>query len=119
VFLSSHILAEVAQMADRIGIVHDGRLLQELDYDEVRARSRRYLEVRVSEADRAAALLSRDLGIRASERVDDDGLRLFDGLDRAGEIARMLVTAGFELTRLAEAQEDLESYFLRLTGGAG
>ena len=40
VFMSSHILAEVAHLADRIGIVHEGRLLEELDYDELRSRTR-------------------------------------------------------------------------------
>ena len=59
VFMSSHILAEVAHLADRIGIVHEGHLLQELDYDELRSRTRRYLEVGVSDPDRAAALLYR------------------------------------------------------------
>jgi ABC-type multidrug transport system ATPase subunit len=117
VFMSSHILAEVAHLADRIGIIHEGRLLQELDYDELRARSRRYLDIGVSDPDRAARLLSERLGIGSIERTDEGALRLFDGLERGAEISRVLVQGGLELTRLAEAQEDLESYFMRLTGG--
>jgi ABC-2 type transport system ATP-binding protein len=117
VFMSSHILAEVAHLADRIGIIHEGRLLQELDYDELRARSRRYLDIGVSDPDRAARLLSERLGIASIERTDENALRLFDGLDRGAEISRVLVQGGFDLRRLAEAQEDLESYFMRLTGG--
>jgi ABC-2 type transport system ATP-binding protein len=117
VLMSSHILAEVAHLADRIGIIHEGRLLQELDYDELRARSRRYLDIGVSDPDRAARLLSERLGIASIERTDEGALRLFDGLDRGAEISRVLVQGGFDLTRLAEAQEDLESYFMRLTGG--
>jgi ABC-type multidrug transport system ATPase subunit len=116
VFMSSHILAEVAHLADRIGIIHKGRLLQELDYDELRARSRRYLDIRVSDPDRAARLLSERLGITSIERTDEGTLCLFDGLDRSAEISRVLVQGGLDLTRLAEAQEDLESYFMRLTG---
>ena len=115
VFMSSHILAEVAHLADRIGIIHKGRLLQELDYDELRARSRRYLDIRVSDPDRAARLLSERLGIASMERTDEGGLRLFDGFDRGAEISRVLVQGGLDLSRLAEAQEDLESYFMRLT----
>ncbi len=117
VFMSSHILAEVAHLADRVGIVHDGRVLEELDYDELLARSRRYLDVSVSDPDRAAALLSERLGIGSIEHTEEGGLRLFGGLDRAAEVSRAIVEAGLDLTRLAEAQEDLESYFLRLTGG--
>jgi ABC-type multidrug transport system ATPase subunit len=117
VFMSSHILAEVAHLADCIGIIHEGRLLQELDYDELRARSRRYLDIGVSDPDRAARLLSERLGIASIERTEEGALRLFDGLARGAEISRVLVQGGLDLTRLAEAQEDLESYFMRLTGG--
>lgn len=117
VFMSSHILAEVAHLAHRIGIVHEGRLVQEIAYDDLRARTRGYLEVGVSEADRAAAMLGERLGIEAIERTDEGMLRLFDGLDRAGEVARTLVGAGLDLTRLAAGGEDLETYFMRLTGG--
>jgi ABC-2 type transport system ATP-binding protein len=117
VFMSSHILAEVAHLADRIGIIHEGRLLQELDYDELRARARRYLDVGVSDPDRAARPLSEQLGITSIERTDEGTLRLFDGLDRGAEISRVLVQGGLDLSRLAEAQEDLESYFMRLTRG--
>lgn len=115
VFMSSHILAEVAHLADRVGIIHKGRLLQELDYDELRTRSRRYLDLGVSDADQASRLLSERLGIASIERTDEGGLRIFDGLDRGAEISRVLVQGGLGLTRLSEAQEDLESYFMRLT----
>ncbi len=118
VFLSSHILAEVAQLADRIGIIHQGRLLQELDYAELRRRTRLYVDVEVSDPDRAAGLLADRLGITALERTPGGGLRLFEGFDRRAEIARTLVEAGLDLTHLALAQEDLEDYFMRLTGGA-
>jgi ABC-type multidrug transport system ATPase subunit len=117
IFMSSHILAEVAHLADRIGIVHSGRLVEELGYDELRARSRAYLEIVVSNNDRAVALLDERLGIGRVERTAQGGLRLFDGLDRAAEIARVLVGDGLDLTRLCIEEEDLEAHFMRLTGG--
>jgi ABC-2 type transport system ATP-binding protein len=116
VFMSSHILAEVAHLADRIGIIHEGRLLQELDYDEVQQRSRAYLEVVASDPERARELLAERLGIAGAVR-DGDALRLPVEEGRAPEIARLLVEAGLDLRKLAMRQEDLESYFLRLTGG--
>jgi ABC-type multidrug transport system ATPase subunit len=118
VFMSSHILAEVAHLADRIGIVHAGRLVEELGYDELCARSRASVKVVVSNADRAVALLAERLGIKQIERMADGGLRLFDGLDRTAEIARALVSDGLDLTGLSAEQEDLEAHFMKLTGGA-
>jgi len=119
VFMSSHILGEVTHLADRIGIIHEGRLLEELDRDELQAKARAYVEVRVSGDPARAEALLRDAGFARVERDPDDpgALRVPESADRAAEIARVLVGAGLELTGLTQTHEDLETYFLRLTGG--
>jgi len=116
VFMSSHILAEVAHLADRIGIVHEGRLIEELDRSELFAKERLHVEVASSEPERAAQLLA-EAGFSRIERADGR-LRVFDVGDRAPEIARILVQAGLDMSHLAQVSEDLEEHFLRLTGGA-
>ncbi len=126
VFMSSHILAEVAHLADRIGIVHEGRLLEELDREELAEKARAFIEIGVgapgaapeSAAERAETVM-REAGFARIERTADapGTLRVFDAADRAPELARLLVGSGLELTALAPTSEDLESYFLRLTGG--
>jgi ABC-2 type transport system ATP-binding protein len=114
VFLSSHILTEVAQLADRLGVIHEGRLLEELDRDRLPARQRSYLEVNVAQPDRAAALLAQ-AGFARIERADSQ-LHVFDAWGRAPDVARALLEAGLDFTGLTPVQEDLETYFLRLTG---
>ncbi len=116
VFMSSHILAEVAHLADRIGVVHHGGLLAELDRDQLRARERLYVTVGSSEPERATTLLAA-AGFAHVERADGR-LRVFDAEERLADIARALVGAGLALTELTAVHEDLESYFLRLTGDA-
>ncbi|MDO8880535.1 MAG: ABC transporter ATP-binding protein [Coriobacteriia bacterium] len=116
VFMSSHILAEVAHLADRIGIIHDGRLLEELDREELHAKARAYVEIAAKDISRAESLLLGS-GFSHVERGGDGTLRVFDAENRAPEIARLLVGAGLELTQLTPSREDLEAYFLRLTGG--
>ena len=115
VLMSSHILAEVAHLADRIGIVHEGRLLEELDRSELRARERSHVVLGVSDPERAARVLA-EAGIGRVER-EDDRLHVFDAEQRVAEMARLLVGAGLDVTEIAPVREDLESYFLRLTGG--
>ena len=61
VFMSSHILSEVAHLADRIGIVHDGRLIEEADREVLAARARDYLKDMFTEQQRQDALLTADL----------------------------------------------------------
>lgn len=117
VFMSSHILGEVAHLADRIGIVHDGRLLKELDRAELQAQARAFVTVGVAERARAETLL-REGGFAHVEPSGAGELRVFATQERAGEIARVLVEGGLELQRLTPDQEYLETYFLRLTEGA-
>jgi len=61
VFMSSHILAEVAHLADRIGIVHEGKLIEEFDREEFAAKARSFTAEALTDADRADALLTMDL----------------------------------------------------------
>jgi ABC-type multidrug transport system ATPase subunit len=61
VFLSSHILAEVAHLADRIGIVDNGRLVEEAPRDVLAGRARAFVRETLTEAEREEALLTADL----------------------------------------------------------
>ncbi len=61
VFMSSHILSEVAHLADRIGIVHGGRLVEECPRSELAARAKAHSTVTLTEEERADALLSMQL----------------------------------------------------------
>jgi ABC-2 type transport system ATP-binding protein len=114
VFMSSHILSEVDRLATRLGIIHRGRLIEELDSVALeRLRSRR-LEVRARDMDRARSVLE-----SAGFAVQGDGRTILLTEDRAvdapDDVARILFEAGTVPTRLAVEQEDLESHFLRLT----
>jgi ABC-2 type transport system ATP-binding protein len=113
VFMSSHILGEVARLATRVGIIHEGRLVQELDAEEVSARERRRLVVATRDLAAARAALR---GYRVE--LDGSALLLTDerAIARPDDIATLLVHAGCPPTRLAVEHEDLEAYFLRLVG---
>jgi ABC-2 type transport system ATP-binding protein len=114
--MSSHILGEVARLADRIGIIHQGELLQELDAAELQRHRRRRLMIRTRDPAAAQVVLA-DAGFTAA-LTPDDKIALTDevALDRPDEIATRLVRAGHAPTMLNIEQEDLEHYFLRLVG---
>jgi ABC-type multidrug transport system ATPase subunit len=116
VFVSSHILSEIAHLVDRIGILHEGRLLEELDRAQLRAEEALYVDVDVSEPARAATLLAA-AGF-AHVECADGRLRVYEAEGHVPEMARVLVGAGLDVSELAAAHEDLEMHFLRLTGGA-
>ena len=119
IFMSSHILGEVARLATRIGIIHKGRLLEELDAGELERRRRRRLVV-----DARARVEARAALIQAGFEVGDSeggALELLgqDAVEHPDTISRLLTLAGFPPILLSPELEDIESYFLRLVGVVG
>jgi len=117
VFLSNHILSEVQQLASRIGIIHEGRLLEEIGLDDLRLRNRTFLEFQVSDTKRAAWVLEETCGVREYAVHEEGAVRVYDGLERAAELNRALVEAGLEVTGSRLSEENLEDHFVKLTGG--
>jgi len=118
VFMSSHILSEVDRLATRIGIIHRGRLIEELGTAELdRLRGRKLL---IQARDRVAARSALERGGYQISEEQADGSLVLEGtraLEAPDEVAVVLVNAGTPPTRLALIHEDLEEHFLRLTGG--
>jgi ABC-2 type transport system ATP-binding protein len=119
VFMSSHILAEVSRLARRIGIIHEGRLLQELDFDDLERNRRRRLLLRVRDVEPAQRAL---LAAGQPAEVLQDGtiqLKNASSVERPDDINRLLVNAGTPPIQLMVEEEELEQYFLRLVGMDG
>ncbi|MGH2407309.1 MAG: ABC transporter ATP-binding protein [Candidatus Limnocylindrales bacterium] len=119
VFVSSHILGEVQQLADVVGIIAAGRLVREARIEELLASSGE-LRVRVAPAQAAAArtILERVVGTDAlAGAASDDGwITVRTDLARASELNRALAESGIYASGL-ESGSDLESLFLEMTGG--
>ena len=118
--MSSHILAEVSRLAGRIGIIHQGRLLQELNIDELeRNRKRRLLlRARASSSRRSRLLVAAG---QPAEVLADGSIELKNAsaIEHPEDINRLLVCAGILPTQLMVEEEELEQYFLRLVGMEG
>lgn len=113
VLISSHILAEVARLATRIGIIHRGVLVEEFEAGGLAARLRRRAVVDARDRPAAQAALNR---AGYSFAPAEDGRLCSDqasAAERPEELARILVRAGVPPTLLAVEQEGLEEHFLR------
>jgi ABC-2 type transport system ATP-binding protein len=117
VFISSHILAEVDRLATRIGVIHRGRLIEELDNEALERHRDMRLEIGARDPATADAAL-RQAGFIPARR-DAEGafieLREPRAIAAPDEIARILVEAGSPPMHLALARETLEDHFMRLT----
>ena len=119
VFMSSHILAEVSRLAGRIGIIHKGHLLQELNTDELEQNRRRRLLLRVREIELAHQVL---IAANQPAEILQNGtivLNSVTSVEHPEDINRLLVNAGAPPTQLLVEEEELEHYFLRLVGMNG
>jgi len=119
VFMSSHILAEVSRLANRIGIIHEGQLLQEMDVYEMERNRRRRLLVQARDIKIAQQVLSN--GGFPGEILPGGILELnqMPAIEHPDDIASQLVRAGTPPTQLVVEEEELEPYFLRLVGANG
>jgi ABC-2 type transport system ATP-binding protein len=116
IFMSSHILTEVERLATRIGIIHQGRLLEELEAKQVETLRTRRLEIQTRDLTAARSILTN--AAYGSVTTQGESLTLSDprAVEAPDEIARLLVSAGAPPTHLAVVQENLEEHFLQLIG---
>ena len=119
VLISSHILSEVALLADDIGIIDHGALLEEGSLAELERRNSRFVQFSVSDTAQAARILERVFNETRFSVQDDYRLRV-DCLDLpVGKLVAAFVENGLEVNEAHTCEESLEDYFKRVTGGEG
>jgi ABC-2 type transport system ATP-binding protein len=114
VFVSSHLLGEVEQMCDHVGIVKGGRLLTE-GAVSVLLRRGEALEMRVTDLDRAVQVLEGMAWVNGVRR-QDDRLVVEVPRERAAELSRALADHQVYLSELRPRDSSLEEFFLEVTG---
>jgi len=121
IMISSHILSELEEICDRIGIIEHGQLVFGGTMDEIRPRLGIQRKVRVKvlgDDGRATELLTALPQIQQVEKVGDYlSVTFREGEPTDGVIARTLVTGGVDLVYLQPEQLKLDDAFLKLTKG--
>jgi ABC-2 type transport system ATP-binding protein len=119
VFLSSHLLAEMEQLCDRVAVLASGRVLCEEPLDVILGEADAVIEVSLPEAEVARALgwLEVEHGLRA-RHLRPDGLEVWAAGCDAAALNRALVEQGFAIAGFAPRRRTLEEVFVELTGEA-
>ena len=110
---SSHLLTEVEQICDRVGVIRDGVLVAEGTVDDLRGSE--LLHVTAYPLDGARRYLSSRPDTQVVD-LEDQSIRVRTDRARTAAIARGLVEQGFEVTELTWRRQTLEDVFLGLTG---
>jgi ABC-2 type transport system ATP-binding protein len=122
IFISSHILDEISKFATRIGIIHNGVLLQESSVHELDTLRKRCLRIKAQDMNGAKKMLENNGYF--STLSEDGVLEITDqkAISNPEKFAALLVYSGFSPTMLNVEEEDLETFFLRvikMKGGPG
>lgn len=121
IMISSHILSEIALLADDIGIIDHGRLLEEESLHELEQRNRRYIYLEVSEPERAAKLLAEKFALSGADCETDGGkgLCIYKMQVQIQDILPVLIQNDFSVSCAKICEDTLEDYFKKVTGGEG
>ncbi len=119
ILISSHILSEIALLADDIGIIDHGALLEEESLAELEAKSSKYIRFTVSSTTQASRILERSFHETHFTVQDDYKMRLHNLDVSVGKIVTAFVENGLTVSEAYICEESLEDYFKRVTGGEG
>lgn len=114
ILISSHILPEIESMADRIGILHKGKLLEEIEMKDLRHIDNKYLEIEVDNIYEAVRIIEEELNIHSYE-VKKEQVVIFEKIQDASLINKTLIQNNISVTKLVVYSKNLESYFLNIT----
>ena len=116
IMISSHILDELAKVADCFGIINEGRLLDEFTAEELHRRCGQYVMIRTDDAEKTLKVLG-GIGVDTAGKEPDGALRVSGHLDETAAMAKAIVEAGIALKEIHLQSVTLEDYYLGVTGG--
>ncbi|PRR95225.1 ABC transporter ATP-binding protein [Bacillus atrophaeus] len=115
--ISSHMLSEIEQIADTIGVIRDGRLLEEVSMDNIRGQNTEYIELVTTNRTKACFVLENELGIANFKILNEKTVRIYDSEASQAAISKALILNDIDIESINKKYTSLEDYFLSLING--
>ena len=119
VLISSHILSEISLLADDIGIIDHGALLEEESLVRLEQKSNKHIHFTLSNTAQAARILELQFQENWFSILDDHNLQVHNLAIPVERMVTAFVENGLEVSEAHTCEESLEDYFKRITGGEG
>lgn len=116
IIISSHILAEIEQLADTIGVINHGKLIKEISLEQLTRSQTDYIELIVQDIKKTALLLSEKL-LLVNFKIVDDSIRIYDSSVSPQTVSKVLFDHDIEIESISKKSSTLEDYFLKLVNG--
>lgn len=116
ILISSHILAELANLATKVVIIDKGQIKEELSLEDLYEKSSAYLELKTSDPAKTVAILEKDFNIKNYEVLPEGQIKVLEGLDQVEDLVKKLVEANIGVSKVLKEHKSLEDYYINLTG---
>ncbi|MEK4301495.1 ABC transporter ATP-binding protein [Oceanobacillus sp. FSL W8-0428] len=117
ILISSHILAEIEQIADTIGVMNNGHLVEEVSMDSIRENNAEYIEIETADAQKVVYIIDSELNIKNFKVLDANKIRIYETGMSQNQIYKKLMENDISITSINTKSASLEDYFLSLIGG--
>lgn len=119
ILISSHILPELENLADRIGIINDGNLIDEINLEEWNSHNEFGVKIYVDKTQEAINLLSKN-GVNSEQMATfNKGIIIKNENVKVSDLNKIFIKNDFEVNGIIEEKITLEDYFKKITGGQG
>ncbi len=115
--VASHILSELERIVDTVGVMHGGKLIEEIDLQTLNRRRRRYVEITVSDDGKAAMCLEQRFPNIDFTVLTGNRIRIYNEFELRGKINTVFNRVGISVTGITVDNERLEDYFTEIIGG--
>lgn len=115
--ISSHILGELYQLATCYGIIHKGKLMEQITLKELDEKCKRSLSIKVDDVNKAATILETELSTINFKILPDGTIKLYDYVDNLRLVSSTLTKANIIIDQIMPNESNLEEYFINLVGG--
>ncbi|MEH7348373.1 ABC transporter ATP-binding protein [Gottfriedia acidiceleris] len=117
--LSSHILGEIEQVADRIGVIKSGKLVNEVTLADISKQRTDYIEIVTNDVKKSVYLLEHELQLSNMKIVQDNTIRIYDLNIPQSEISKLLILHDVDIEEIQKHTSTLEDYFYQQIHGGG
>lgn len=117
ILISSHLLSELHQLATRYGFIHKGKIVEQITLEALDEKCKRHLYIKADDSPKAATVLESALHTQKYDVLPNNDIRLYDFLDRSGEVSKTLFSNGVTVAEISAKGDNLEDYYMSLIGG--
>lgn len=117
IVISSHILSELHKLATYYGIMHKGKVVEEISANELDDRCKKHIFLNISDTKIATVLLEKELKINNFIVCNEKIIKIYGDFNRCAEINKILILNNILVEEISIKGDSLESYFTKIIGG--